>query len=451
MVKSEGLAHRSYFIGNAGRAVVIDPQRDVDIYIQMAEKNGFQISYIFETHRNEDYLIGSLELQQAAGGEIYHGKNFNFQYGNSVGENHKFQLSNLEFEVRETPGHTEESISLVMRDLNVSSAAQMVFTGDLIFAGETGRIDFYGVENRPKMAGMLYDSLFQKIFPLGDDVIICPAHGAGSVCGAEIREQEYTTVGYEKKTNPQLSLTRKEFIKLKSKEELYFPPYFQKMEKLNQQGPPILQGLQMLKPLIPIQIKKMQKQDIQILDVRNPTSYGGGHIPGSINIWLNGVPAFAGWFLNYKDPIIIVDDEGSGIDRIKRMMIRLGYDNLYGFLTGGFPSWYLQGQEVETLNLWTVQQLKKHQFDGDFYLLDVRKLEHRKNSYIEGSAHIYAGLVPQKIDSLPRNRKIVIYCDSGYKSTIVASYLQKKGFSEVASVLGSMSAWLKASYPVITD
>jgi len=431
--------------------VVIDPRRDVSVYIDRAEENGLEISHIFETHRNEDYVIGSLELQESAGGHIYHGKNFDFDYGNPVGENDKFKLGNLELEVLETPGHTKESISILLRDINVSHATQMVFTGDVIFAGETGRVDFYGVENRIEMAGLLYNSIFNKIFPLGDNVVLYPAHGAGSVCGADIREQDYTTVGYEKKTNPQLRLTKEEFIRQKYKEEIYYPPYFKKMEELNQKGAPILHHLPLLKPAYIIKLKKMIEQGAQILDVRNPTSFAGGHIPGSINIWREGVPAFAGWFLNYQDPMVIVDDHNLGLNQLKRSLVRLGYDNLYGYLPGGVPSWYLHAEEVQTLNLWTVQQLKKHQFDGDFYLLDVRKLNDRKKGYIEGSTHIYAGLVSQEIDKIPKNQKLVIYCDSGYKSTMVASYLLQKGYSGVTSVLGSMNAWLKAGYPIMND
>jgi hydroxyacylglutathione hydrolase len=450
MIKSEGIAHHSYFLGGGGKAAVIDPRRDVEIYLDLAQENDLQISYIFETHRNEDYVVGSLELQKAGGGEIYHGSPFDFKYGNPVDEMDKFRLGSLELEVLETPGHTKESISLVLRDLSVSSVAQMVFTGDVIFAGETGRIDFYGVKNRSKMAELLYDSLFNKIFPLGEHVILCPAHGAGSVCGADIREQDYPTIGYEIKTNPQLQITKEKFIQHKTEEELYYPPYFEKMEELNQQGAPVLGRVPLLKPISPANIKKLQESDIQILDVRNPTSFAGGHIKGSLNIWREGVPAFAGWFLNYQDPIIMVDD-GNSRDLVQRALLRMGFDNLYGYLPGGFPSWYLQAQEVETLKLQTVQELREIQFNGDFYLLDVRKLADREKGFIEGSKHIYAGLVPQRLDEIPKNQEIVVYCDSGNKSTMVASYLLQKGFQDVGSVMGSMRAWMKASYPVVVD
>lgn len=451
LIKSEGIAHHSYFLGANGRAVIIDPRRDIDIYLKLAGKHDLEIIHVFETHRNEDYVIGSLELREATGSEIYHGKNLEFGYGNPVSERDKFQIGNMELELLETPGHTLESISLVLRDLSVSRDAQMVFTGDVIFSGETGRIDFYGLENREKMAGLLYDSIYQKILPLGNQTVLCPAHGAGSVCGADIREQDYTTIGYELQTNPSLQFKNKEdFLKYKVSELLYTPPYFKRMEEYNQNGAPLLCRLPVMKPIPTVSLKNMKSNDVQILDVRKPTSFGGGHIPGSLSIWREGVAAFAGWFLNYHDPIILVDDHENALNEVHNSLVRLGYDNIYGYLSGGFPSWYLHAEGIETLNLWTVKELREHQFDGDFFLLDVRKIDDWDKGYIEGAHHIYVGHVPEKLGDIPRDIPVVVYCDSGYKSTIAASILQKNGYENVVSVLGSMNAWKKARYPVVS-
>ncbi len=451
LVKSEGIAHHSYFIGVSGRAAVVDPRRDVEVYLNLAESEDLDITHIFETHRNEDYVIGSLELADATGAEIYHGKNLDFSYGNPISDGDKFTLGTVELEVLETPGHTLESISIAVRDLGVSDDVQMIFTGDVIFAGETGRIDFYGVDRRPEMAGLLYDSLFSKILPLGDQVILCPAHGAGSVCGADIRKQDYTTVGYEMKTNPQLNFaSKKDFINFKIEETLYTPPYFKKMEKYNQKGAPIIGRLPFLKAMPAKILKKMQSDGAQILDVRKPTSFAGGHIPGSLNIWREGVAAFAGWFLNYKDPIILVDDHGYGLNEVRQSLVRLGFDNLHGYLADGFSNWYLHAEPVETLDLLTVQQLKEHLFDGDFFLLDVRKINDWNKEYIQGAHHMYAGEVPENLSRMPSDIPMVVYCDSGFKSTLAASFLKSKGYSNVASVLGGMNAWEKAGYPVET-
>lgn len=450
LIKSEGIAHHSYFIGASGRAIVIDPRRDVEVYLDLAESWGLDITHIFETHRNEDYIIGSVELANYSGAEIFHGEKLDFAYGTPVKEGDKFQFGNIELEVLDTPGHTLESISIVLRDLSASEDPQMAFTGDVIFAGETGRIDFYGVDRRPETAGLLYDSLFKKILPLGDPTVLCPAHGAGSICGADIREQDYTTVGYEKKTNPQLQVTREKFIELKVAEELYTPPYFQEMEFHNQKGAPILGRLPHLKALHPKILKNIMKKKLHILDIRKPTSFAGGHINGSLNIWREGVPAFAGWFLNYQDPIVLVDDHERGLGEVRQALVRLGFDNIYGYLAGGFPSWYLHAEYIDTLNLWSVHQLNE-ELGGKFFLLDVRKLEDRKEGYIEGSHHIYVGELPGRIGEIPLDVPVVVYCDSGYKSTTACSYLQKYGYNDLTSVLGSMTAWKNANYPVVNE
>jgi hydroxyacylglutathione hydrolase len=452
LIKSEGIAHHSYFLGATGRAVIVDPRRDVEVYMNLAESYGLDITHIFETHRNEDYVIGSLELKDATGAEIFHGKNLNFTYGTPTNEGDKFKIGNIELEVLETPGHTLESISLILRDLRVSKEAQMIFTGDVIFAGETGRIDFYGRDRRREMAELLYESIFRKILLLGDHTILCPAHGAGSICGADIREQDYTTIGYEKKTNPQLNFPSKEdFIDFKVNEVHYTPPYFQKMEEYNLNGAPLMRRVPYLKPIPAKILKEMRNEGAQILDLRKPTSYAGGHIPGSLNIWREGVAAFAGWFLNYDNPIILVDDHGYGLDQVRHTLSRLGFDNIHGYLKDGFPNWYLHAEILDTLTLQTVQQLKKHQFEDDFFLLDVRKINDWNKGYIEGAHHIYIGDLPEKLNEIPQNMPLVVYCDSGYKSTIACSFLKKKGYKNLKSVLGSMNAWKKAGYPLVKD
>ncbi|MDD1697475.1 MAG: MBL fold metallo-hydrolase, partial [Methanoregula sp.] len=204
-IVSEGIAHNSYLIGSGGRAAVIDPRRDCDIYLEIARRNELVITHIFETHRNEDYTVGSVELQQRCEAEIFHGAKMAFAYGKPVYEGDRFTVGSLVVSVLETPGHTEESISLVVQDTDVSDQPYMVFSGDTLFAGDIARTDFYGQERKAEMAKKIYESIVQKILPLGDGVILCPAHGAGSICGGEIADYPFTTLGYEKKTNPQLA------------------------------------------------------------------------------------------------------------------------------------------------------------------------------------------------------------------------------------------------------
>ncbi|AEG19003.1 MBL fold metallo-hydrolase [Methanobacterium paludis] len=452
IVKSAGIAHKSYFIGSKGAAAVIDPRRDCDIYLKLAEKNNLKIEHIFETHRNEDYTIGSLELSEIVGAEIHHSNKLNFAYGTPAKNGDKSKIGSLILEVFETPGHTDDSISIKLKDIEVSKDIYMVFTGDTLFTGEVGRCDLYGEEEIPKMAKNLYESIFQKILPLGDEVIVCPAHGSGSVCGADIREQEFTTVGYEKKTNSMLKKSRKDFVEYKINEKLYTPPYFRKMENNNVKGPKLLCKLPYLKPLSMDEVKWFLENDAQIVDVRNPTDFAGGHIPGTLNIWREGLPAFAGWFLNYEQPIIVVENKNNFMDEINRFLIRLGYDNIYGHLSGGFPVWFKGAGAVETLRTWSVHDLKKkleeEPKDESLFLLDVRKEKDWIEGHIEGSHNVYVGLLKDHLEEVPRNKHVVVYCDAGYKASIAASLLKMNGYENATNVLGSMKAWKKAGYPV---
>jgi len=449
IVKSEGIAHKSYFIGSNGTAAVIDPRRDCDIYIEIAEQNNMKIEYIFETHRNEDYTIGSVELREIVGADIFHGKGLGFAYGNSVSEGNKFQIGSLVLEIIETPGHTNESISIMVKDRDVSDDVYMIFTGDSLFAGEIGRCDLYGEENKARMAEAMYTSIFKKILPLGDNVIVCPAHGSGSICGAEIREQELTTVGYEKKTNPLLQKDKKGFIKTKVEEKLYTPPYFKKMEKNNLEGPNLICKLPYLKPLNIHEVKELMAREAQVVDVRDPTAFAGGHIPNTLNIWKDGLPAYVGWFLNYEQPIIIVDDNNNQIDEIKRYLIRLGYDSVYGYLSGGFPVWFKGSGDFETVQTWSVHDLLPNMGKESLFLLDVRKENDWIKEHIDGSHNIYIGILKDNLEKVPKDKHVVVSCDSGYKASIGTSILKMNGYKNVTNVLGSMMSWKKAGYPIV--
>ncbi|MBU7009224.1 MAG: MBL fold metallo-hydrolase [Theionarchaea archaeon] len=443
-IVSEGLAHNSYFVGSAGKAAVIDPRRDCHVYTELEMHHDVKITHIFETHRNEDYIIGSVELSQVTGAGVYHGLPMDFAYGTSVKEGDTFSVDNLELGILETPGHTYESISITVKDKEMADEIYMVFTGDALFAGDVGRTDFFGEEKAHEVAGLLYDSLFEKLLPLGDGVIVCPAHGAGSVCGAKLSEHEFTTIGYEKKTNPLLKMNRNQFIEYKINEKLYTPPYFKKMEAYNKNGPPILHGLPHVPPLTP---QEVQKADAQILDARNPPSFAGGHIPGSINIWKNGVPMFAGWVLTYDQPIIIVDESSAQVPDIVRYLIRMGYDNILGYLGGGFSSWSKSSYPFDTINDWSVHQLKEN-LDKEMYLLDVREIHNLKeDGYIKGTHHVFVGELQDHLTEIPK-KHVVVYCDSGLKTSIATSILKKHHYTQVTNVLGGMAAWKKAGYPV---
>lgn len=450
-IKSEGLAHLSYFVGSGNEAIVIDPRRDCQIYFDIARREGMKIKYIFETHRNEDYVIGSLELKELTDAEIYHGKGVDFKYGIFVSDEQEFNFGSMKLTALHTPGHTDESMSYALTYPESGKAPLMVFTGDALFVGDVGRTDLYGPEEIPRMAANLYESIFNKILPLGDGVILCPAHGAGSLCGGAISKREYSTLGLERIQNPALQRTDKEeFIKFKLEEKLEFPPYFKKMEQYNLQGPPLLKGLPVPELLFPKEFVKEMEKGAMVVDTRMPHSFGGAHIKGSYGIWLKGLPYYAGWVLPYDKPILLVLEEKDQLETAVSYLVRIGYDSIAGFLNGGISSWYMKALPVESLNLISVQSLKdKIEKNEEMVILDVRRDEEWEKGHIEGARHVYVGHLEENLDKVPRNSPIIVYCDSSRRSNIAASILKKNGYDMVYNVLGSMTAWKNAGYKVV--
>ena len=446
-VVAEGIAHHSYIVGSGGMAAVIDPRRDCGIYLALAARRDLAITHIFETHRNEDYVTGSLGLAARCGAEIYHGVQMDFAFGKPVNDGDSFVLGSLELTVLGTPGHTEESISIVLRDRETGSQPYMVFCGDTLFAGDIARTDFFGEEKKAEMAQKIYDSITKKILPLGDGTIVCPAHGAGSVCGEEIAAHPFTTVGYERRTNPHLALGREAFTARRVKDSPYTPPYFRQMERLNRVGAPVLHQLPYLQPLSPPDLNRLRTQGCQILDIRAPTSFAAGHIPGSLSIWRDGVPAFIGWFLDYEHPVVIVDDFNTGLETVLRHLIRQGYDRIAGYLAGGFPQWSKTAQETGAFVTCTVQELERRIAQESPFLLDVRDIRNRDRvGHICGAHHIYVGELLHHLDEIPRNEPIVVYCDAGFKGSLAASVLAMHRYRDITNVLGGMTAWKQAGF-----
>lgn len=448
-IRSEGLSHYSYFVADSGQAAVIDPRRDCQVYLDLASSTASRITHIFETHRNEDYVSGSLELAERTGATICHGAALDFSFGKPVREGDRFRIGRLELAVLETPGHTAESISLVLRDLSLSGDPLMVFTGDALFAGDVGRTDLFGTKKAEWAAGTLYDALHEKILTLGDGVVIFPAHGAGSVCGGDIADLEFSTIGFERTYNPCFLLDRQSFIARKRAEHHYRPPYFSKMEELNRSGPPVLSHFPVPYPLDPHTLGEKMKAGARILDTRSPEAFGGGHIPGSISLWRDGIPSFAGWVLSYDHPVIIVEDCPDGLESAIRRLVRLGYDIIGGYLSGGFAAWARSGKKVRRLETWSAAMLREALEKERFILLDVRDRKNRETmGFIMGSRHIYVGEVIPRLAEIPRNQKVVVYCDAGFKGSLAASLLLAAGFENVVNVIGGFSGWKAAGYPV---
>jgi hydroxyacylglutathione hydrolase len=448
-VFSEGLAHNSYIIGDAGKAAVIDPRRDVDIYREIAARNACTITHIFETHRNEDYVIGSLPLARQCGAEIYHGSAMDFTYGNPVHNGDIFTFGSLSLQVLETPGHTEESISLVVHDTKSGKEPYLLFCGDTVFAGDIARTDFFGDSRKEEMAKKIYDSIAQKILPLGDGLIICPAHGAGSVCGGEIADHPFTTAGYEKATNPLIRMGRDAFVSMRKTESPYLPPYFRTMERYNREGAPVLSAPSIPHLLTVPELDRLRKDRCQLLDIRAPSGFACGHIPGSISLWRGGISSFAGWFLNYDDPIVIVDDYNQDPGQVTRQLFRMGYDSIAGILAGGIGSWYKSAREIATIGACSVRELEEQLSRSTPFILDVRDIRNRRAvGHIPHSYHVYVGELSSHLREIPPNEPIFVYCDAGYKGSLAASILKLHHYPSVTNVLGGMTAWKEAGFRI---
>jgi hydroxyacylglutathione hydrolase len=451
-IKSEGIAHNSYLIGSENDAAVIDPRRDCQVYIDLAQQRGLKIKYIFETHRNEDYSIGSVELNHFTGADIYHGLGLDWKYGNTLREGQQFQIGELRLTAIHTPGHTDESMSYAVVDLPTGEATVMVFTGDAIFVGDVGRTDLYGPEEAPRLASNLYDSIFNKLLPLGDGVILCPAHGAGSVCGAHIADRDASTLGVERAQSPLLQMSRDEFIKYKVAEKLEKPPYFRQMEKYNVEGPPFLGCLPLPAPLPPAAFKKEMEQGAVVVDTSYPAAFGGAHIKGAYSIWLEGLPVFAGWVLSYDKPILLVLDDQHHVDKAVRYLMRAGYDQIVGYLKDGIEGWYNAGFPVEHLQVLTVQELKAKIDRGEqLTILDDRGENEWNAGHIKGAQHIYVGHIQERIADIPKDKPVAMFCNVGHRAGLGASILLREGCREVYNVLGSMTAWKAAGYTIYAE
>ena len=452
-IKSEGIAHNSYLIGSQNDAAVIDPRRDCQIYIDLAQQKGLKIRHIFETHRNEDYVIGSIELNNSIGAEMYHGPGLEWKYGNTLRDGQEFQIGNLRLTAIHTPGHTDESMSYALTDLSSGEATVMVFSGDALFVGDVGRTDLYGPEEAPRLASNLYDSIFNKMLPLGDGVILCPAHGTGSVCGLHISDRDESTLGIERLQNPVLQLKKRgDFIKYKVAENPERPHYFRQMEKYNLEGPSLLGCLPLPAPLTPTEFKEEMERGAVVVDTSLPAAYGGAHIKGSYSIWIEGLPVFAGWVLSYDKPILLVLEDQCHLERAVRYLIRAGYDWIAGYLKEGIEGWYNGGFPTEHVELLTVHQLKAKMDRGEeLTILDDRGQDEWDQGHIKGAKHIYVGHIPERMSDIPKYKPVAMFCNVGHRAGLGASILLREGCREVYNVLGSMTAWKAAGYPITTE
>jgi hydroxyacylglutathione hydrolase len=446
-IKSEIVTHISYFIGSASEAFVVDPRRDPQIYVEIAKQENMNIRYIFETHRNEDYVIGSKELASFTGAEIYHGPWPDFLYGKSLKDGQNFKVGNLMVKAIHTPGHTPGCMSYAVSDLDSGKETVLVCTGDTLFVNETGRTDFGGPNLRQEWSENLYNSIFNKLLPLGDHVILCPAHGAGSICGSGIADREWSTLGIERLMNPILQKTKEDFIKFKVQEHHEYIPYFKMMEKYNVEGAPFVGLGQKLEALSAKEFQDRINSGAVILDTRSPAAFAGAHIKGSYSI-PTGILSFAGWLLSYDKPIVLIVE--SELDYITSSLSRIGYDNIDGYLVEGIGSWFNSGYPVESSGLFSASRLKERLDSGEkMVLLDVRSKEELEEKRMKDVMSIYIGHLEERVKEVPKGNPVVTICEAGNRASLAASILLKNGYDNVYNLLGGMSSWSESKYPTI--
>ncbi len=450
IIKSEGLSHNSYFLSAENESVVIDPRRDCEIYTQLARQNCSHIKYILETHRNEDYVIGSLELQNICEAEIAHSRELHFKYGeHNLTNGDTLNVGNIKIKSVSTPGHTNESLCYIVY-ASGSSEPIMVFTGDTLFSGSVGRTDLLGKPNQSTQAERLYFSLHEKVLPFGDRLLVYPAHGAGSVCGHGISGQEPTTIGYEKKTNPYLQLSKEEFIQKCINDDFIVPKYFRKMEEYNLNGAPLLNQVPWPRPFSLSDFEEeLHNPLVMVMDTRLPYAYAGSHIPNCLNIWLDGISVYPGWLLDINQNIVFVNERPEDVETLTRRLRRLGFDNLLGYLCGGMNQWQEAGKPITSTRTLSVMDLKSKLEKQEVTLLDVREpIEWRDDGYIEGAKLVFFAELPEKINSLPRNKPLAVTCSVGNRSNTAISILERAGVKKTYNVLGGMTAWTALNLPI---
>lgn len=451
-VKTPGIAHAAYVIGDAGEAAVVDPRRDVDEYLRIARENKLTIKYVIETHRQEDFVLGSAELARITGAKIVNGRHELFGHGDiRLADGEDFRFARFRFRALHTPGHTPESMCYAVYLADSPDRAWGVFTGDTLFIGETGRTDLPDRSKTGENAGLLYDAVHAKLLPLGDQTLLYPAHGAGSVCGGNIANRDESTLGLERGYNPVFTRSRAEFIRGKIAERIPRPPYFSVMEKLNLRG-----GIPVARPAkeIPVlQPKKMASEIGEgiVLDARDPEAFAAGHIPGSYSVWAAGLPVFGGWVAGPSTPVFLVLPRMADLEDAVLSLARIGVDNVAGVLAGGFDRWRDEGMPVARSGAIAPRELEKR--GGEVRVLDVREdREFEEEGHIPHASHLYVGYLEKHLRKiqppLDKTARVVVTCSVGHRASLAASILRRHGFEHVDNLLGGMTAWKKLELPM---
>jgi hydroxyacylglutathione hydrolase len=449
------LAHASYLVGSDGEAAVVDPQRDVDQYVEEAAAEGLRIKYVVETHLHADFVSGHRELAARTGAEIVFGESAAVRFPHlSVRDGDELRVGKVLLRILETPGHTPESISVLVIDTEASPEPRKVLTGDTLFVGDVGRPDLAGARGYTSadMAALMYESLHGKLLKLDDSVEVWPAHGAGSMCGRNISKETSSTIGQQRRFNYALApMSKDEFVRILTTDLSEAPAYFPKDAELNREGAPPLTDIRRPAALLPQQVVAYANLGYVVLDVRTAAEFGAGHVPGALNIGLGGqFASWAGALIPLGAALIVVADTEAQVDEALTRLARVGHDSVRGYLRGGMEGWREAGFEVSEVEQISPAELRRMiEERADLQVLDVR----RPVEYVAGHAPhaVSAPLGPrlrEDASGLDSSRPIAVICAGGYRSSAATSMLRPLGFRRLYNVEGGTSAWLAAGYPV---
>ncbi len=447
------LAHASYMLASEGEAVVVDPQRDVDLYVKAAEDHHVAIRHIFETHLHADFVSGHKELASRTGATIYMGAQAGAKFPHvAVQDGFELRAGKLSIRVLEKPGHTPESLCLVITDQEKSSKPWAVLTGDTLFIGDVGRPDLSKRHTPKQLAGMLYDSLHSKLLTLSDEVLVYPAHGAGSLCGRNMRAERVSTIGTERLTNYALQIkSKEEFAKQLTGNLPARPEYFLQDAEINRAGAPALADLSALRAVKPAELKTILDDGGIALDVRPGDEFAAGHVPGSVSIPLSGqFASWAGTVLGLNARPVLIAETQEQLSEARMRLARVGIEEESGYLRGGVGAWKQAGLPLASLPQMTVESL--HGAQGNHpQVLDVRREPEWEAGHIEGAAWWPLDNFRVSPPEIDRDQPIAVHCKSGYRSLIACSLLQRAGFRNITNVLGGFDAWQQAKLPVASD
>lgn len=459
-IYDKSLAQASYFVGcqKTGEAIVIDPKRDVDTYLEIARQNGLRITHVTETHIHADFLSGSRELAALTEADLYlsneGGTDWQYAFAHQgLYDGDVIRVGNLTLEVMHTPGHTPESISFLLTDRPASLQPVMLFTGDFVFVGDIGRPDL--LEKAAGLAGtqdagarQMYQSL-QRFNALPDHVQVWPGHGAGSACGKALGAVPSTTVGYEKIRNWAFGYENDEvgFAEALLTGQPEPPAYFARMKQLNKQVRPLLTSVPVARKLSSDEVRKAMSRGVKLIDTRTKAQFAEGFVPGSLNI--QGNNAFAtwmGWLVPPNEAFMLVADDAQ-LDDLTRKLMRIGLDHIYGYI----ETVDNLGLELEQADIISLDAFKTYLDRDDVQVVDLRGMSEYETGHVAGAEHVFVGTLPRHLDQISRDKQVVIYCQGGDRATIGYSLLRANGFANVKNFSGSMNEWVRQGNPVVAE